>query len=62
MHVLIQLQNCSWITKKNKSLLTLLEPQSNELLVYKLQSVHSKQKIMPEGNKLCMLQTRIKSH
>ena len=48
--------------KKNKSLLTLLEPQSNELLVYKLQSVHSKQKIMHEGNKLCMLQTRIKSH
>ena len=60
MHVLIQLQNCSWITKKNKSLLTLLEPQSNELLVYKLQSVHSKQKIM--RNKLCMPQTRIKSH
>ena len=65
MHVMIELQNSNRFTKKNKQILTSLQPQSNKPLVYKLQSVHSKQnhkQISHESNKSRMLQTGGKIH
>ena len=61
MHILSQLQNSNWFTKKNQLMLTVT---SDKPFVYKLRSIHPKQnqkQIIHESNKLCMLQTETKS-
>ena len=60
MHILSQLQNSNWFTKKNQLMLTVT---SDKPFVYKLRSIHPKQnqkQIIHESNKLCMLQTETK--